>query len=468
MKLGQANGALLQCLEHHVLPLLPATALARLSCTCRALHAWLSSQHTTPAWLDAAARQLPAPYLPLAPQLSLAEVTALLQREAAIQKQLSLGKCAAVVQVAGIIGTVLASSNEYCVCYEISSKNPRIRELVLCSLDTGLMLGRCESRSVFDRVQFQGECLHVIQSDDHKHGVEVATLALPSMQEVRHLTLAAPTALHEGHDFDLSPDGQYAWVVWAIDRNMTFAVYHVLSGRLIASLPHCVLISWHPIKPVMAVWDTNQGNEQLLVWNCMTDQEMYTIQGSFTQLKGSHTWSLDGHWIACCVPIDDISIGTGYVQILQAANGEPQVRSRVGHSSSLYIRFSPDNSKAIVNNSELGWEVLDIINASVLHSLKVEQDVLGFCPRSNMYATASADATVYMHVATSGQCCATLDLSLLVTNAHAVNTIDFTYRAFDPYPVHGSFFSAFGDRIVVSLGTTVKSLSERLYLVMIV
>lgn len=116
MDLSQPVGALLQCLELCILPLLPPAALTRLSCTCTALHTWLTSEHTTPAWIDSAAKDLPAAYLPLAPDLSRPKLMALLQGEAAVQRQLRQGQCASVIPVEGHCESIRAFCDEYFVC----------------------------------------------------------------------------------------------------------------------------------------------------------------------------------------------------------------------------------------------------------------------------------------------------------------------------------------------------------------
>lgn len=170
MNLGQPEGPLLQCLERHVLLLLPAALLARLSCTCRTLHVWLSSKHTTPAWLAAAGRALPTPYLPLAPELCLSEVQAMLQREAAVQKQLTLGRCVTVVQVPGNVWSILAYSGEYFVC---SKPGPFPgSEMIVYSMDTGLELTTSYKYDKW-RVQFQDCHLLGLEQDLARQALQV-------------------------------------------------------------------------------------------------------------------------------------------------------------------------------------------------------------------------------------------------------------------------------------------------------
>lgn len=460
MPLGQPDGALLQCLERYLLPLLPAAALACLSCSCRALHVWLSCDHTTSAWRVAASRELPAPYLPLAPDLGLSEVTAILRREAAIQKQLRLGICATVEQIASKVWSVQAYSEKYFVC----SKPFLLQavELLLCSLDTGLVLAKITHSNRLG-MHFRGEHLLILHCNIDIQRWQVSTLAVPSMLEVSCVRLASAA---EANSFDFSPDGLRAGMGGGRAGILSFAVYEISSGSLIASRSDCGFISWHPSQSIVALWSREKGNSHLVVWDYMVDQIIYTVQGEFAQLYGK-TWSPDGKWFACYHFPNNNPIFTCYVQVLQALNGQSQLRSRQSDERFFQICYSSDSSKAIVNNRDdsLGWEVFDIQSASVLHSVHHVQDVLGFSPRGNVYAAMNNDGILYMYDATSGHHCARWDLPAMAANTIAAKTALQEHSA---YNGNSNFWSALGDRIVVWQGITVHRRCERLYLVKLV
>lgn len=275
---------------------------------------------------------------------------------------------------------------------------------------------------------------------------------------MKHVSLSAPTA-EDGciQDFDFSPDVQHAWLEWLRGTHVHFVVYDVSSGSMITNRSDYAFISWHPCKPIVAIWGTGLGNRHLLVWDCMVDHVMYTIQGDFARVRGSKTWSLDGHWLACHCPFsaDARVADTRCVQILQAANAQPQVRSPisyVSHTTSTYRRssymwYSPDSSKAIVSRRALDCScvVLDVPTASVLQSCSHDQNVLGFSPRSNVYGTVSDDATVYIYDTARGRCDAVWDLP-----ARAIKTTAKLKGASLYWgAMNNSFWSATGDRIVV-------------------
>ena len=182
------------------------------------------------------------------------------------------------------------------------------------------------------------------------------------MQEVSHVTLAA------------------------VDGYTCIVVDNVSSGSLMASRHNCELISWHPSKPIVALRCREQGNEHLLMWDCMADQVIYRVLGEYFQPHGDKAWSPDGQWLACQCPAYGGNSMLTCVQILQAATGQPQVRTSLPGRTDLCICYSSDSSKVVVSRvDKCGWDVLDIPSASNLHSQHYEKKILWASARGAVF-----------------------------------------------------------------------------------
>lgn len=109
-----------------------------------------------------------------------------------------------------------------------------------------------------------------------------------------------------------------------------FAVYDVADGKLIATRAGSTALSWHPLKPIVALSSVVQDIEQLVLWDFVLDQVLFTVPQTFAELVINKSWSPDGSWLACaCILSHDIDgQDDAYVQDFCAASGHRQLRSQ--------------------------------------------------------------------------------------------------------------------------------------------
>ena len=419
MGLNQPSEALQQCLELHLLSLLPAVALGRLSCTCRAVGDWLSHPQTARLWHSAASKHLAAPYLLFDGDVSHADLLLLLQQEAEVHRQLENGTCIAVRPV-GHSALHLQAHSEDCFigyAYALGFGHDNSTEEYLCSIQTGCVLGKATVTQPRDaRIKARQVIILDRQPDNT---VLLRIFDRPDMTERMHLTLQEPQVAWKGIQAGkLSSCTKFACRECVQGADILTVIVHDLSdGRIVSSAENARLHAWHPAEPFLAISRNEHDVKQLQVCSAPSGEVLLIVPGHFRGSVRGDRWSPCGQWLACC-QLTALREGSPdrarRLQILCACSGRMLWQSQLcddRHHVIFGIKFTCNGHMAVISKqtdrTPHQLEVIDVKQGSILsHFIRrgpsSDHTLLGFCPRGLFIAISDSFEYITLYNAASG------------------------------------------------------------------